>query len=399
MLDVVGVVGGVIVEAQKLDCDHSQAAGRGDHRLALQPFVLRDSCAALVAITAACLIIQTAGHFHLISMTTLLSFSNGAARRNVAGLSQLDEAAQQVAGVYADRHVPHLARTVVLLSANMAYTDFLFNWVCCVRRLHERIKFMVLTQDRQLYKHLRRTTSLISVDGTLLGINSTSSFSNLDTPNFIRITFMKLKAVQSLLELGYDVLFTDADICWLEDPFQYIQPDIAFQFSTDFVWKRNTKVVDHHAQYGSFIANTGFYFMKAVPQTAAFLEHVQLNCCSAGNDQLVLNIALKHWLDSKLAVQIPLNSGNASTYITMQGLQRSNALSVQYLDPVSFPSGFDFFYEGKMQLTRLMRESNKSVAAVHVTWTVGHDAKVALLRTAKLWHVTDNLTGKIDCDT
>eukprot|EP00898_Chlorokybus_atmophyticus_P005677 jgi/Chlat1/610/Chrsp103S01032 len=365
-------------------------------------------CAAVVAFTTACLIIEAAANSHLFSVARLLSFSKGAAHvplihvnstdPRYAGFLEFNDAAQQVAGVYVDRHVPHLARTVVLLSANMAYLDLLFNWVCCVRRLHEGIKFMVLTQDRQLHRHLQQNTTLISVDGTRLGINSTSSFSNLDTPDFVQISFMKLKAVQSLLELGYDVLFTDADICWLEDPFPYIRQDIALQFSTDFVGNWSTGVADHRAAYGSFIANTGFYFIKALPQTVAFLADVQLNCCSTGNDQSVLNRVLNQWLGSKLAVQIPTNAANVSEYITTQGLQPNNVLSAQYLDPVCFPSGRDFFYDGKVEWTRVLRKVHKTTVAVHVTWTIGHDAKVAMLRTADLWHVSDDLTGDITCD-
>eukprot|EP00898_Chlorokybus_atmophyticus_P001777 jgi/Chlat1/25/ChrspC230497S00735 len=367
-------------------------------------------CAALVALTTACLIIEAAANSHLFSVARLLNFSKGAAHAvplihaNVtdpryAGLLELNDAAQQVAGVYVDRHVPHLARTVVLLSANMAYLDLLINWVCCMRRLHEGIKFMVLTQDRQLHRHLRQNTTLISVDGTLLGVNSTSSYSNLDTPDFIQITFMKLKAVHSLLELGYDVLFTDADICWLEDPLQYIRPDISFQFSTDFVGNWSSMMADYSAPFGSFVVNTGFYFMKALPQTATFLADVKLNCCSTGNDQSVLNRVLNQWLGSKLAVQIPTNAGNVSMYVTAQGLRPDNVLSAQYLDPVCFPSGQDFFYHRKPEWMRASRKLNKTAVAVHVTWTIGHDAKVATLRTAKMWHVGENMAGELNCDT
>eukprot|EP00898_Chlorokybus_atmophyticus_P005688 jgi/Chlat1/611/Chrsp103S00958 len=261
-----------------------------------------------------------------------------------------------------------------------------------MRRLHKGIKFMVLAQDRQLHRHLQQNTTLISVDGTLLGINSTSSYSNLDTPDFMQITFIKLKAVHSLLKSGYDVLFTDEDICWLED----IRPDIAFQFSTDFVGSWSGMVPDYRAPYGGFIVNTGFYFMKALPQTATFLANVQLNCCSTGNDQSVVNRVLNQWLGTKLAVQI---AGNVSVYVTTQDLQPGNALSVQYLDPVCFPNGEAFFHQRKPEWTRASLELNETAVAVHVTWTIGHDAKVAVLRTAELWHVGEGLTGEADCVT
>ncbi|KAM1026673.1 hypothetical protein ACFX13_040277 [Malus domestica] len=53
------------------------------------------------------------------------------------------------------------------------------------------------------------------------------------TPNYLRMMWRRTQILSSILDKGYNFIFTDTDIMWLRDPFPQFYPDADFQIATD----------------------------------------------------------------------------------------------------------------------------------------------------------------------
>ncbi|CAI9099460.1 OLC1v1036288C1 [Oldenlandia corymbosa var. corymbosa] len=75
-------------------------------------------------------------------------------------------------------------------------------------------------------------------------------------PDYVRLVWRKIEVVYDILQLGYNILFTDTDIVWFRDPFLHFLQDADIQISSD----------------GNNISNTGFYYVKSNNRTVQFYE-------------------------------------------------------------------------------------------------------------------------------
>lgn len=94
----------------------------------------------------------------------------------------------------------------------------------------------------------------------------------------------RVNVFKQLLELGYDVIHSDADAVWLDDPITYCESlgvDVAFSQGT--IWP--PKVYD---KLGVVLC-CGFFYLRSSPQTIELLESwqsaIQVDC----DDQKSLN--------------------------------------------------------------------------------------------------------------
>ncbi|XP_051144747.1 uncharacterized protein At4g15970 isoform X2 [Andrographis paniculata] len=53
------------------------------------------------------------------------------------------------------------------------------------------------------------------------------------TPDYLRMMWTRINFLRSVLELGYNFVFTDADVLWFRDPFPEFDPDVDFQIACD----------------------------------------------------------------------------------------------------------------------------------------------------------------------
>ncbi|CAI9099462.1 OLC1v1036289C1 [Oldenlandia corymbosa var. corymbosa] len=82
------------------------------------------------------------------------------------------------------------------------------------------------------------------------------------TPDYVRLVWRKIECMQLVLKLGYNAIFTDADVLWFRDPFLHFLDDADIQTSSDFYGGAPTEGY----------ANTGFYFAKSNNRTIQFFE-------------------------------------------------------------------------------------------------------------------------------
>ncbi|KAL8536686.1 hypothetical protein ACS0TY_012034 [Phlomoides rotata] len=83
--------------------------------------------------------------------------------------------------------------------------------------------------------------------------------------DYLKMVWRKIDFQRSVLELGYDFVFTDGDVMWLRDPFPNFYPDIDFQVACDHYWYNYTDLNNS--------PNTGFIYAKSNNRTIQFYKY------------------------------------------------------------------------------------------------------------------------------
>ncbi|KAL6613915.1 hypothetical protein ACP70R_036185 [Stipagrostis hirtigluma subsp. patula] len=117
------------------------------------------------------------------------------------------------------------------------------------------------------------------------------------TPEFLAVVWQKLSFQQRILELGYNFLFTDADILWLRNPFKHISVDADMSCSLDNSRMAST-LLDN-------VLNTGFYYMKSTNRSINMIKNWRAARARFPDDieQVVFN-KIKYELISELGARI-----------------------------------------------------------------------------------------------
>lgn len=107
------------------------------------------------------------------------------------------------------------------------------------------------------------------------------------TPVYLKMMWRRINFLRSVLELGFNFIFTDADIMWFRDPFLRFYPDAEFQIACDF-FNGNTYDVNNSP-------NGGFNYVKSSKRTIAFYKFWYTSRLKypGNHDQDVLN-RIKH---------------------------------------------------------------------------------------------------------
>ncbi|CAO2167543.1 unnamed protein product [Urochloa humidicola] len=133
------------------------------------------------------------------------------------------------------------------------------------------------------------------------------------TREYVEMTWFKLSIQLRALELGYNFLYTDADILWLRNPFQRISVYADMSFSLDNS-KAKPVLLDNEF-------NGGFYYMKSTSRSVAVIKYWRAaRSRFDGNpiDQVVLN-TIKHEFVTELGVRIqPLETEYISGFCDFQ---------------------------------------------------------------------------------
>lgn len=102
----------------------------------------------------------------------------------------------------------------------------------------------------------------------------------------------RIHVLRELLSAGEAVIHSDADAVWLRDPMAEIdacQADMVYSQGT--VWPP-----DVHARHGLVLC-CGLFFLRPVPQVAAFLEAVGARLDMDGDDQAAVNRVAASWIE------------------------------------------------------------------------------------------------------
>ncbi|XP_031478478.1 uncharacterized protein At4g15970-like [Nymphaea colorata] len=134
---------------------------------------------------------------------------------------------------------------------------------------------------------------LLSTEGT-----DFSAEKLFGTPDYLKMMWRRIKFLRTVLELGFDFVFTDADIMWFRNPFHQFFPDADFQIACD-------KFNGNSSDVNNFV-NGGFKYVKSNHRTIRFYEfwYNSGKFYPALHDQDVLDIIKKNSFTNEIGLKM-----------------------------------------------------------------------------------------------
>ncbi|GER34372.1 nucleotide-diphospho-sugar transferase family protein, partial [Striga asiatica] len=142
---------------------------------------------------------------------------------------------------------------------------------------------VVVALDQKAFHHCLRTTNdLHCYFLTTKGVNF-SNEAHFMTPDYLKMMWTRIDFLTTVLQMGYNFVFTDADIMWLRNPFPHFYTDTNFQISCDSFGGNSTDLQN--------APNGGFNYVKSGAQTIKFYKfwYESRKKYSGKHDQDVLN--------------------------------------------------------------------------------------------------------------
>ncbi|MCL7033887.1 hypothetical protein MKW94_016933 [Papaver nudicaule] len=158
-------------------------------------------------------------------------------------------------------------KTIILAIAGSSYRDMLLSWVCRLRRLRIT-NFLVCALDPEIYQF-----SVLQGLPVFEDPHAPSDISfnkcHFGTKCFQNVTKVKSRLVLKVLKMGYNVLLSDVDVYWFENPLPYLRsygPAVLVAQSDEF---NLTGPINMPRRL-----NSGFYFARSDAETITALERV-----------------------------------------------------------------------------------------------------------------------------
>ncbi|CAI9275066.1 unnamed protein product [Lactuca saligna] len=124
--------------------------------------------------------------------------------------------------------------------------------------------------------------------------------------DYLKMMWRRIDFLRSILDLGYNFLFTDADIMWFRDPFPHFHEDGDFQIACDY-FRGNPFDLNN-------LPNGGFTYVKSNIKTIQFY---------------------KYWFESRLTYP-GLHDQDVFNKIKFDPFIRDNGLQIRFLDTMFF---------------------------------------------------------------
>ncbi|GJQ92466.1 SH3 domain-containing protein 1 [Tanacetum coccineum] len=124
--------------------------------------------------------------------------------------------------------------------------------------------------------------------------------------DYLKMMWRRIHFLGNVLDLGYNFVFTDADIMWFRDPFPHFHEDGDFQIACDY-FRGNPNDLNN-------LPNGGFTYVKSNNKTIQFY---------------------KYWYDSRLTYP-GLHDQDVFNKIKFDPFIRDNGLQIRFLDTAFF---------------------------------------------------------------
>ncbi|CAA3011336.1 uncharacterized protein At4g15970-like [Olea europaea subsp. europaea] len=116
--------------------------------------------------------------------------------------------------------------------------------------------------------------------------------------DYLKMMWRRIDFLRVVLEMGYNFIFTDADVMWLRNPFHRFHSDGDFQIACDHYWYNYTDLDNS--------PNGGFNYVKANNKTIQFYKYwyEAKDKFPGKHDQDVLNFIKYDPFIEKIGLQI-----------------------------------------------------------------------------------------------
>ncbi|KAF5731763.1 UDP-D-xylose:L-fucose alpha-1 3-D-xylosyltransferase MGP4 [Tripterygium wilfordii] len=121
--------------------------------------------------------------------------------------------------------------TVIVCAVSEPYLPFLNNWLISISRQKHQDKVLVIAEDyATLYKVNQRWPGHAVLVPPAPDSQTAHKFGS---QGFFNFTSRRPRHLLHILELGYNVMYNDVDMVWLQDPFPYLQGKHDVYFTDD----------------------------------------------------------------------------------------------------------------------------------------------------------------------
>lgn len=297
--------------------------------------------------------------------------------------------------------------TLVLIGFNYGYQDMLLNMVCRLQQL-EVPNYVIAAFDAEAMAFCRtqvlpcfpvNAEIAVKAEAIVMGqgeekveaavaaaarpeaaghVNLQAAAHAFGTKGFRALTKLKSQQVLRILELGYNVFWSDVDIFWKVN----VVPGVLAEMgegkgSVDIAIQSNAPP-EEEAENGKRRINSGFYLAKSNPQVVEAFRQI-----------------VAHARESALSEQPSFYTvlcGDDLEYVQGKSNCVNTAIPVKtlLLSRETYPNG------AMVEVVRgVTPASEDDVRIVHFNWLEGHDAKVESFVNASMWLLQeDDMTCK-----
>ena len=164
-------------------------------------------------------------------------------------------------------------KTVVVMATNQGTLDLVANFACSCRAGPPEVQralasTLVFTGDSETSKQVE-LFGLASFHDSALGDLPEGAAKAYGDYAFVRMMWLKITSVYSVVATGRHALFQDADVVWLRDPIEYFFTEADDQVDCFFMDDGARS-----ARYTPLYTNSGFYFIRNNMRTQFFMHRM-----------------------------------------------------------------------------------------------------------------------------
>lgn len=230
-------------------------------------------------------------------------------------------------------HAPLRRSLVVVTAVNFAFRHYVLNLICSLQRVSSlsALNVLVFSLDARVHRFVKRhgLRSVLLAQGAASDGEEEAVFGSA---RFNLLSKRKLHAVKQVLDVGVDVLFSDADVVWCRGGFDAVLQLVAERvgYADMFVqtaWPRS-------------VLNSGFYYVASNSRTRALFDALLRFPQSSENDQVIFNRVL---CASKYGGQLVFDNNATAERLPSGRIKPSackwNGVRAELLDSRLYPTG------------------------------------------------------------
>ncbi|RLN29607.1 beta-arabinofuranosyltransferase RAY1 [Panicum miliaceum] len=255
-------------------------------------------------------------------------------------------------------------RSVVLGVAGVSYREMLMSWACRLRQLRVT-NFIVCALDHETYE-FSVLQGLPVFRDPLSPKNVSFDDCHFGTKCFQQVTKVKSRIVLEILKLGYNVLLSDVDVYWFDNPMPFLYSLGPTTFGAQSDEYNETGPINLPRRL-----NSGFYFARSDNATIT-----------------VMQMIVKHAADSGLSEQpsfydVMCGKNGINRVSDDKCLEPYTNLTVVFLNRDLFPNGA---YKGLWEKHDVLSACKElGCFIMHNNWIKGRKKKLQRQMSTGLW--------------
>ena len=165
-----------------------------------------------------------------------------------------------------ERHA-NANKEIAITFCNSGYVHYVLNWLSFVRDL-EVSNYLIFALDAQAFRDLQAHNANVFYDEALDKGKIERKLTDFGTDPFKKIVHLKPTLTLRVLEMGFSLLLSDADVVWFRNPFdckEITRGHLSLMSDAHFGVAMGT---------ADYFVNSGFAWMRPVPITLSFMQEV-----------------------------------------------------------------------------------------------------------------------------